>query len=338
MKNKKTILLFSLAFFLFPVIALAGYLDVRNEDENGKIHAAFGIQSWLSQADAKWQISFPVFTNTGQPAGKIESRLDFKNIDSPVTIITAGGKINTLLSFDALYGIGSISGGHGIDTDRFLPSSGGGLDFSQSTNSLSGDVRMWGINFFYNSKRFGQTNKGPWGMVLGYLHYEDSLVMQNGVQTSSVPFEGIVMPLGPFPGLNSSFDFSWKAFKVGVTHQDLLSKHLSYSGMASFYPYVSYRGEGYWNLRAGNNPSDFRRQPPNFMQDSSQGYGFDATLGLLYHVSENIELSAGYRYFYLYASNGTDTVFFADGSSAQSKLDWATVTRHGAYAELMFRF
>jgi len=67
-------------------------------------------------------------------------------------------------------------------------------------------------------------------------------------------------------------------------------------------------------------------------------YGYEATLELIYAISEHIELSAGYRYFYLYAENGTDTVYFADGTAAESTLDWVTVTRHGAYAELLFRF
>jgi hypothetical protein len=49
-------------------------------------------------------------------------------------------------------------------------------------------------------------------------------------------------------------------------------------------------------------------------------------------------LSAGYRYLQLYAENGTDTVYFADGTEASSKLDWVTVTRQGAYAEALLKF
>jgi opacity protein-like surface antigen len=166
--------------------------------------------------------------------------------------------------------------------------------------------------------------------------------MTNGSQTVSVPFDGTTFPpLGPFPAnqvLNSTYDFSWNMLKVGVLRQAELGKGFSYTAALSVYPYVDYEGDGYWNLRAGTNPSDFRVQSPNFIQKSNKGYGYEASLGLIYELSENVELLAGYRYMYLYAGNGTDTIYFANGAMVQSTLDWVTVTRHGAYMELLFKF
>ena len=343
---RKTTLLLFLIFVLLPHIAFAGYIDGRDDD--GEISMALGVQGWFTQANAKWQISFPYTTqlaNSGISAGtpgKIESSLDYGKIDSPMVIATAGGNVAPGFAFDVVYGYGSISGGHGTDTDRFLPSSGGGLEFSQSTNNLDGNVRLWGINFYYNTRRFADKQAGPWGFVLGFLHYGDNLQMTNGTQTVSVPFDGNVFPpLGPFPAnqvLNSSYDFSWNLLKVGVTSQAALGKGFSYTGAVSVYPYVDYTGDGYWNLRAGTNPSDFRIQSPNFIQKSNKGYGYEASLGLIYEFTENMELLAGYRYMYLYAGNGTDTIYFANGATVQSTLDWVTVTRHGPYAELLFKF
>jgi opacity protein-like surface antigen len=117
-----------------------------------------------------------------------------------------------------------------------------------------------------------------------------------------------------------------------------LAKGFSYCAALAAYPYVDYRGEGYWNLRAGTNPSDFRLQSPNFIQKSKNGYGYEASLGLAYDFSENIELLAGYRYFFLTARDGTDTTYFANGFEATSDLDWVSLTRQGAYAELLFKF
>jgi opacity protein-like surface antigen len=321
---------------LFPQSGFAVNFDDR-EGGDSNINMALGAQGWFSQADAKWQISFPYITSAGVP-GKIESRLDFRKIDSPLYIVTAGGNIAPRLAFDVAYGYGSITGGHGTDTDRFLPSSGGGLDFSQSTNSIDGDVRLWGINFYYNTKRFADKQAGPWGFVLGYLHYGDDLTLKNGEQTVPFDFEGMSQPKGPFSGLDSKYDFTWNLLKVGVIRQAELAKGFSYVCALSAYPYVDYQGEGYWNLRAGTNPSDFRIQSPNFIQKSKNGYGYEASLGLGYEFSENLELLAGYRYFFLYARGGIDTTYFADGSEYTSDLDWVTVTRQGAYAELLFKF
>jgi opacity protein-like surface antigen len=344
--RKATLLLF-LFFFLFPFTCFAGYVDAPDDDYR-EISAALGIQGWFSQADAKWQISFPYTTQLATPGisagtpGKLESRLDYRKIDSPLVIMTAGANVAPRFAFDVVYGYGSISGGRGTDTDRFRPSSGGGLEFSQSTNSLDGAVRLWGINFYYNTKRFSDKQAGPLGFVVGFLHYEDQLQMTNAAQTVSVPFDGTIFPLvGPFPSnqvLNSTYDFSWNLLKAGVVHKAELAKGFSYTGTLSVYPYVNYRGEGYWNLRAGTNPSDFRLQSPNFIQKSNKGYGYEASLGLAYELSENIELLAGYRYFFLYAYDGTDVTYFANGFEYTSKLDWVTVTRHGAYAEVLFKF
>ena len=64
-------------------------------------------------------------------------------------------------------------------------------------------------------------------------------------------------------------------------------KRLFNTRALSVYPYVDYKGEGYWNLRAGTNPSDFRIQSPNFIQKSNKGYGYEASLGLIYELTEN---------------------------------------------------
>jgi opacity protein-like surface antigen len=219
---------------------------------------------------------------------------------------------------------------------------GGGLEFSQSASDLDGSVNLGEINFYYNNHRFTGKSGSPWGAVFGYSHYQDELHMTHGVQIVSIPFDGASFPpLGPFPPtqvLNSDFSFNWNAIKLGVLPQFEVTNRLSVTGMFSFYPYVNYRGEGYWNLRAGSGQNNFRVESPNFIQKSTRGYGYEATLGVVYAISENVDLSAGYRYFSLYARDGIDTVYFANGSSADSTLDWATVTRHGAYAEVLFKF
>jgi hypothetical protein len=335
-----------LVFLLMHGPALA--MDPFVRDDHDEINAAIGLLGWFSQADAKWQISFPYKTQYSNPgiaagtSGKNESQLNFNKIDSPMIITTGGWEIAPRFSMDVAYGSGSIHGGEGADTDRFIANNGTELEFSQSKNDITGDVRLWGLNLYYNAVLMANKKNLPLRFVVGALHYEDSLHMKNAVQLVSIPFEGLSFPsVGPFPSslvLDQTYDFNWNMLKVGVLSQTEFAKGFSYSAAVSFYPYVEYRGEGYWNLRAGNGPNDFRTQSPNFIQTSTSGYGYDASLGLIYEVSENFELSAGYRYFYLFAKDGTDTTYFANGSSFQDSLDWVTVTRQGAYAEMVVKF
>ncbi len=320
MKNiPVAILLLLSAFTAFP----SGASALGEYQSEGEIRAALGVQSWFSSADAKWKISIPYST------GRLESELNFNNIDSPLIIFFGAGKLSDSVSFDLVYGTGSIAGGRAIDTDRFIPDVGAGSVLSESSSDITGDVRMLGGNIYFNNSRLARPKEGRWGIVAGFLHYEDNLTIRNGTQT--------VPPLGPFGGLDSSYDFSWTAVRIGITRQAALAKSFFYSGVLSVYPYAVYRGEGYWNLRT-TGPNAFRAQSPNFIQESSNGYGYDAALELVYAFSENAELSAGYRYFYLYARNGTDTTYFADGTEYVDRLDWVTVTRQGAYVQALFKF
>ncbi|HEY6010671.1 MAG TPA: hypothetical protein VIX18_04295, partial [Nitrospirota bacterium] len=306
MKIRSLSFIFSLLLLLSPCAAFAGFDD--SSESSDELTAAIGMRGWFTQADAKWQISFPYITSGGQ-IGKIESELRFKNIDSPMFVMTGGGKIAPEFSFDVLLGMGSIAGGSCTDIDRFV-SPGGSLEFSRSRSDISGDVRMWGGNvYFNNAPHLPSTRFGGWGAVFGFLHYEDNLTLRNGVQTNSASFDGMYMPLGPFSGLNSTYDFSWNMLKIGVLNRTQADKNLSFLSQFAVYPYVDYHGEGYWNLRAGTGPTDFRVQSPNFVHDSNKGYGLDASLEVIFTAAENVELSAGYRHFYLYAKDGTDRVY-----------------------------
>jgi hypothetical protein len=321
-------ILLLLAAFSLPHDVLAA--DTSSGKES--IHVAVGLQAWLSRADAQWQISFTAVTPSGQALGRVESQLIYNKIDSPMAIITGGMGIGPDFSFDGLIGMGSIGNGTSTDIDRIISNSGSGTEFSKSTSDVHDDVALWEINLYYNNHRYGNKGLGPWGAVFGYTHYQDKLTMTNGIQ--------IIPPFGPFSQLNSTYDFYWDAVKFGVLPQFDVTDRLSITGMLAFYPFVRYRGDAYWNLRtaAFNDPNPFRAESPNFVHKSTSGYGGEASLGLTYGITKQLELTAGYRYLYLYAKDGTDTTYFADGSVSTANLDWATITRQGATIEVVVKF
>src|SRR3990172_2555495 len=235
---------------------------------------SFGFQEWFTSGEASWQISFPI------SGGRTESELNFKHIDSPITILRGGGNLDSEWSFNASVGFGSISGGRGTDTDRDLPYTGGVIVWSESKQDISGDVRFLEINLAH-WERVERNPKAPWGIGVGFLHYEDRLTITNGVQTVPV--------YSPFPGLNSTYDFYWNALKISALHERPLDENISFSAALSLYPYVNYYGEGYWNLRtiygSTYNPYPFRSDGPSFTHKTTWGYGFDANLGITYHIT-----------------------------------------------------
>lgn len=292
----------------------------------------YALQEWLTQADAGWQISFP-YTSSGAGSGTIESELNFKRIDSPITVLRGITEINPEWSMDLTYGVGRISEGRGTDTDRYIPSTGGEVVFSESRQDISGEVRMWDLNLFWKKESY-QGRSAPIAASIGFLHYEDRLRLRNGIQT--------IPSSGPFTGLDSTFYFNWNALKLGTALDTGPIGRFLFHGLLSLYPYVRYKGEGFWNLRAiydpVNNPDPFSADSPNFIQKDSSGYGGEAALGVSFRITGNAQLSAGYRYLYLAARGGTHKLYFADGTVTTSRLDWAETARHGAYAGFALKF
>lgn len=317
MQKRSIILILSLLFFQ-PAISWG----IGNTLETPY---TLDIREWLSSGDAGWQISFPSITSFGD-VGKTESELRFKKINSPITIVRAAAGLGPEWTLDASFGYGSIDNGHGTDTDRDISYTYGVYVWSVSTQDISGDVRLFELNFTH--RRQLQNNKyAPSRFVIGFLHYEDRLKMTNGVQTTP--------PDGPFPGLHSTYDFYWNALKIGAGREWKYGERLFFSGSIALFPFIDYQGEGFWNLRAC---TDFRCSPPSFTHASRSGRGYEASIELKYQVGNTTQLTAGYRYLYLKAENGTDITYFNDGTVGVANLDFVEVTRQGVYLGLMLRF
>lgn len=327
------IILFAL-LLVQPTIDAAYALSAREENKPDR---SFSLDTWISGADADWQISFPYSGVSG--TGRVESELNFKKINSPMTILKGSGALNPDWTLNVTYGFGSINNGRGTDTDRFISLSGNVNTFSESKEDISGDVRLWEITLV-NRKALSNQEKSPWGLSLGFTHYEDKLLMTGGIQTISGSFDGSSFPpVGTvFSGLRSTYDFYWNALKVGGLYEWSRKDRLSLTGSLALYPFISYEGEAYWNLRVGPPPDGFRAQAPNFVHDADSGYGFDATVDMHYRLHERTSLRLGYRYLHLKAENGTDKVYFSDGSIGIADLDWAKVTRQGAFAGIEIKF
>lgn len=312
---------------MVPAVGYAG-----NRSEGMKYYSSFGIEEWFTSGDAGWRISFPYSDadSSGNGSGKIESELRFRHINSPLTIINASAALNSGWRLDASIGFGTISNGRGTDTDRDYPETGGVIVFSESIQDISGDISRYTIDISYR-KTYADDRMSPWGIMFGFLHYEDRLVITNGIQTISVsgwwwnPYSN--PPLGPFPGLDSTYDFSWNTVKVGMSYHYISGNGINLSGALAAYPFVSYEGEGYWNLRG-----------MTFIHKATTGFGYEAVFGIEFPLTDTVELSAGYRYFHIKAENGTDTTYFSGVYGGVADLDFAEVTRQGAYGGLLFRF
>lgn len=300
----------------FPKIAFSS---------NSPNFAKVSVSEWFSFADASWQTSGPFLS------GSFISKLEFDDIDSNITTVTGEIKPFSWLAVDLTYGSGSIGKGTVTDSDWITVPSLGLTNFlrSESKSEINDDKTILLLfNFYFdtlNLMNFNHSSNFRLDFFLGGMFYYDNLKFVNGVQTIINEVEVSI----PLEGLNSTYDFSWNAVRVGVRTGYQLPKDLFLKGKFAYLPYINYDGEAFWNLR-----TDFRSTKPNFIHDATGYLGFDLNFTFGYQPVDWFVLSAGYNFLYMNAKNGIDTTFFADGSKSTGKLDEVKVRRHGPFVNI----
>ncbi len=248
--------------------------------------------------------------------------------DLNIVQVTLGGRLivdypNPNVSFygRGSMGMGSIYSGDNQDSDYSGDNRTG--EFSRSNNQadqgdvLDGSLGM-GIRFKHTLTKAGATlSVAP---LAGYSYHEQNLQMTEGFQT--IPF------LGPFPGLNSTYDTEWRGPWVGF---DLfLNTGPAHTFLGTLeYHWFNYEARANWNLR-----SDLAH-PLSFFHEAN-GTGLKGSLGLEERVLKNGVFIIKLEYLEWTTKPGTDYIFFNDGTRAVTPLN---EVRWKSYAfTLQFRY
>ena len=202
------------------------------------------------------------------------------------------------------------------------------FEFSRSNNSTDdGDVWDASIAVGYPF-RFGQTVIGTVIPLVGYSHHEQELKITDGYQT--------IPSLGSFPGLDSSYDTQWKGPWIGI---DLRFKareiktfaHRFETYFTYEYHWADYDAEANWNLR------DDLAHPKSFKHDAD-GNGYVIGAGFNFVLHQHWALNFNFDYQDWSTDNGTSKVFFADGTSAKTRLNEVNWTSYALSLGLSLRF
>lgn len=206
---------------------------------------------------------------------------------------------------------GQVESGDNQDSDYLLDDRQG--EFSRSNNQAGGAVTDLGIGTGY---RFAvATTQGHKSYVMpmaGIALHRQALTMSNGNQTLSTA--GETPPLGPIPGLNSSYDARWRGGWLGVSFigEDEPGDWRLVLDIA--YHLMQYRAEADWNLR-----EDFRH-PVSFAHRAN-GDGLTVSLNSVRRLSRSLDWLVGLDYGHWRTAHGVDTVYLANGSTAQTRLN-----------------
>ena len=207
------------------------------------------------------------------------------------------------------------------------------LEWSQSNNATD-QGSVWDATLGIGYQFKAASDKLKIVPLLGYSYSDQYFNITDGYQTVSVP--SLVPPedappaVGPIPGLDSSYEAEWWGPWVGI---DLLfdpsEKMRLYAGFE--YHWADYQGEADWNLR-----SDFAH--PTSFEHNADGTGIIMTIGGEFSLPKPWFLSLNINYQDWSTDPGLDTLYYADGSISQTRLNEVNWNSFAIMLGLTYRF
>lgn len=252
-----------------------------------------------------WNIANDLY---GQTTPNILSELSWTNVKTQVFDIHARAVFNDRITVAGFLAYGLIYQGANQDSDYLSDNRSG--EYSRSNNNASnGSTLDASLALAYQlAKAERWTASGLFGISL----YNQYLKMTDGYQTISL-LPPDTPPVGSFPGLNSSYNASWKGPWFGLEVDFSISERFSLDGNFEYH-IANYYAQADWNLRA-----DFAH--PISFSHSAHGSGVILSVGLNYEFSDQWSVGLSLKSGSWSTGPGTDITYGADGTYGITRLN-----------------
>ncbi len=222
---------------------------------------------------------------------------------------------------------GNITSGNNQDSD--YNGNNRTSEFSRSNNNgEGGSVQggQFGIGYSLALTRYPngapEANRYSLTPVIGYSIHQQNLEITDGNQT--------IPNSGPFSGLESTYETSWKGPYIGARlNMNLANKHRFL--LSGDYQVSDYYAQADWNLRP-----DFMHPKSYEHEADGSGYQLQAEYGYSINSNWEIFLSAALREFT--AEDGVDRTFFSSGAVGTTKLNAVDWSSQAYKAGVSFKF
>jgi hypothetical protein len=263
---------------------------------------------------------------SGSVTPNVLSDLRWEDMDIWQMVVEGEFGVGDHFKIAADIGVGVIVDGQATDSDYLGDNRTD--EWSRATATVDGKRQLNGsVSFGWEMRK--QFEKPLWQIgesekqvafasdirftpILGYGYAEQEIQFKDGIQE--------IPDLGPFPGLNSSFDPKWYGTFVGFRGQFRVTSRVYVNANLRFWPWMSYEAEATWNLRTDLS------QPVSFKQDADAD-GTDYEIGLEWYISDDKSIGVSYREIDFSTDPGTDHVITAQGENLFTRLnraDWSS--------------
>jgi hypothetical protein len=210
-------------------------------------------------------------------------------------------------------------------------------EYAETRADLDGSTRLYSLNAYFRIYKspprvFGREAEPAHRLDLsaGYNWYRDDIRIFNGDNTLSTSFFIPTPPRGAFPNLDSTYKMTWSGWRVGVREQARIYGTFSMEGKFYFGPVMSYRGEGWWNLRTDlSNPG---------YSETATGHMVEFSASAAWKFLKDLQLEGGYLGWLYNAVSGSRRVLYANGTGSTVKLDAIKTARKGWYLGLAWKY
>ena len=289
---------------------------------NIPLETEFTLSAGYRQDDLDWSIA----GNSDGENPNILSELTWDDIDSYQVSLQGSMVWPDRIAVRGYVNYGWIFDGDNQDSDYLGDNRT--LEFSRSNNKTDDDD-LWDVSLAIGYPfRFGQMVLGTLTPLLGYSYHEQNLNITDGNQT--------IPDLGPFPGLDSSYETEWYGpwigFDLRFKARDITAFAHRFETYFSYeYHWFDYEAEADWNLR-----DDFAH-PKSFEHDAD-GNGWKIGTGFNVWFHRNWALNFNFDYHDWSTDGGRDKVFFSDGGTAETKLNEVNWTSYAVSLGVSLRF
>lgn len=278
---------------------------------SGVAMAGAGLSTALELGYRVDSLDWNIAGDTAGQNPNILSELEWSSLQIPqVTVDIDAWLADIYLRGSISYG--EVIEGDNQDSDYLLDNRNG--EFSRSNNSAGGEVADASIGIGYRFDTTGKKQNNSYVMpMIGYSIHTQDLRMTDGVQTvESV----LTPPLGPFSGLNSSYDAEWQGAWIGIVFGEesiVLDMVLE---LSLIYHVVDYEAVADWNLR-----TDFAH--PKSYEHFADGHG------LTFSINTRSPMGNSKRWFWAFGFDygrwqtvkGRDITYFSDNTIGVTQLN-----------------
>lgn len=340
-----------LCSFAEPAAARHYYSWERRPQKTHTIRAR--VRRWQTATSAQvrsWMFTPSSWWTNGASNISIGSTNDFKVMDAPLYLFSLEAQPVRGLSFSFETGDNKFSGGNYFEHDwlhapdytltllnSVVWNNPQHRDYAKKQMETSGSARQYSGAAYVNIyKTDGLAQDGFYEMAhsldifLGYTYYETRVKLFNGNKILSTDFFLPTAPVGPMTGLDSRSRMAWYGWTGGFREQARLGKDFSAEARFAFGPTMKYRGETYWNLDTSlANPG---------IRSAATGHLAEFDISVSWKFWKKFELDGGWMVSAYNAASGSETYYYANGTTGKGSLNRVKATRKGLYFGLSWKY